>query len=68
MPDKNKIDIVAEGYTVITISTDRYEKLVRAEAKLKIIDTMVNTLDSYSWEKVIKAILDEKGGADDGIK
>lgn len=51
----------------VCIKTDRYNELVSADAKLKILENMYRTKDfsSYDYDKVLELIFGPKGENED---
>lgn len=59
-PERKKI---MEG--TITLTNERYEELVKAEVKLKLIERAFNSFDTYDFERAASAILEKKSGDGD---
>lgn len=51
----------------VCVKTDRYNELINAEAKLKIVENMYRTKDfsSYDYDKVLELIFGAKGENED---
>ena len=51
----------------VCVKTDRYNELINAEAKLKIVENMYRTKDfsSYDYDKVLELVFGPKGENED---
>lgn len=45
---------------MVTLRTERYEKLVAAEAKLEIVEASYKTMERYYFDVLLQAIFGEK--------
>lgn len=49
----------------ITLTNERYEELIKAEVKLKLIERAFNSFDNYDFARAASTILEKKSGDGD---
>lgn len=66
--EKTSVIEIVPNTEVVTISAERYEKLVKAEATLEIIKTSISSVPNYARDDLLFSILGIKDGEKDGAE
>lgn len=65
---KTLVAEIVPNAEIVTISAERYEKLVKAETTLEIIKSSIPRVPNYVRDELLFSILGIKDGEKDGAK
>lgn len=67
--EKTSVVEIVPNIEVVTISSERYEQLIKAETKLEMCKNVITgSVSSYDYDKYFCSILGIKDGENDGAE